>query len=161
VCILDFGVSKDRSNSGSGTSASSLTSTTATLGTINYMPPEQFGASAGVDHRADLYSVGVVAYRAIAGQLPYVGSSQAAVLHAKIHLDARSLAEATGTRWPDALEAFFRRALAREPSARFGDAGEMGTAWIDASRAGTTPDLEQLRRRNIDAQGSDDTVLEG
>jgi len=162
ACILDFGISKDRSHSGStNTSGRSLTSTTATLGTINYMPPEQVGASAGVDHRADLYSVGVVAYRAISGQLPYVGSSQAAVLYAKINADARSLAEATGTRWPDALEAFFRRALAREPSARFGDAKEMAAAWLDACRAGATPDLEQLRKRNVESQESDDTVLEG
>ena len=162
ACILDFGISKDRSHSGStNTSGRSLTSTTATLGTINYMPPEQVGASAGVDHRADLYSVGVVAYRAISGQLPYVGSSQAAVLYAKINADARSLAEATGTRWPDALEAFFRRALAREPSARFGDAREMEAAWLDACRAGATPDLEQLRKRNVESQESDDTVLEG
>jgi serine/threonine-protein kinase len=161
ACILDFGISKDRSHSGSNTSGRSLTSTTATLGTINYMPPEQIGASAGVDHRADLYSVGVVAYRAIAGQLPYVGSSQAAVLYAKINVDARSLAEATSTRWPDALEVFFRRALAREPSARFGDAKEMETAWIDARGAGTTPDLEKLRQRNVDSQTGDDTVLDG
>jgi serine/threonine protein kinase len=164
ACILDFGISKDRSRSGTGTLGRSLTSHTATLGTINYMPPEQIGASAAVDHRADLYSVGVVAYRAMTGQLPYVGSSQAAVMHAKINLDARSLADATGTRWPDALERFFRRALAREPSARFEDAGSMDAAWADAwadacGRA-TTPDIERLRRRNADTEDGDDTVLD-
>jgi len=161
ACILDFGISKDRSRSGSSTSGGSLTSHTATLGTINYMPPEQIGASASVDHRADLYSAGVVAYRALAGQLPYVGSSQAAVLYAKINQDARSLSEATGMPWPEALVSFFRRALAREPSARFGGAEEMATAWLEACRAGTTPDLERLRKRNVDSQDSDDTVLEG
>ncbi len=161
ACILDFGVSKDRSRSGSGTSGGSLTSHTATLGTINYMPPEQIGASAGVDHRADLYSVGVVAYRASAGQLPYMGSSQAAVMHAKLNLDARSLSEATGARWPRELEAFFARALAREPSDRFADAEKMEAGWTAACGAGATPDLEQLRRRNVESQGCDDTALEG
>lgn len=162
ACILDFGVSKDRSRSGSGTTGTSLTSHTATLGTINYMPPEQIGASAAVDHRADLYSAGVVAYRAIAGQLPYVGSSQAAVMHAKLNVDARSLRDATGTRWPDALEAFFRRALAREPSARFADAGAMEAAWADACRIGAAPDLERLRQGNVESQqGDDDTILDG
>jgi eukaryotic-like serine/threonine-protein kinase len=160
ACILDFGISKDRSHSGSNTSARSLTSHTATLGTINYMPPEQIGASASVDHRADLYSVGVVAYRAISGQLPYVGSSQAAVMHAKLNLDARSLGDATGARWPEHLEAFFRRALAREPSARFEDAASMQAAWTHAGRGGSTPDLDQLRRRNADSDRGDDTVLD-
>lgn len=160
ACILDFGVSKDRSRSSSSTAASSLTSTTATLGTINYMPPEQIGASAAVDHRADLYSAGVVAYRAMAGQLPYVGSSQAAVMHAKLNVDARSLSEATGTPWPDALEALFRRALAREPSARFEDAAAMEIAWLDASRAGPTPDLRVLCQRNVATADGDETVLD-
>ncbi|HEX8790116.1 MAG TPA: serine/threonine-protein kinase [Polyangiaceae bacterium] len=162
ACILDFGVSKDRSHAHSGSSSTgrSLTSHTATLGTINYMPPEQIGASAGADHRADLYSAGVVAYRAMSGQLPYVGSSQAIVLHAKLNEDARSLEHATGSRWADSLETFFRRALAREPSARFQDAGAMGAAWADAVRAATPVDLERLRQRNADSEDGDDTVLD-
>ncbi len=92
------------------------------------MPPEQVGGSASVDHRADLYSVGVVAYRALSGRLPYLGTSQAIVLHAKLNEDARSLAEATGARWPQPVEAFFAQSLAREPSGRFANATAMATA---------------------------------
>jgi serine/threonine-protein kinase len=160
ACILDFGVSKDRSFAGASTGSRNLTSATATLGTINYMPPEQVGGSASVDLRADLYSVGVVAYRALAGQLPYVGRSQAAVLHAKVSEDARTLAVSTSLSWPKALEDFFRRALARDPSGRFTDAHSMAHAWLDAARQRDLPELADLRQRNADSEDGDDTVLD-
>ncbi|HEX8794316.1 MAG TPA: serine/threonine-protein kinase [Polyangiaceae bacterium] len=160
ACILDFGISKDRSRSGSSTSAPALTSTTATLGTINYMPPEQIGASAAVDHRADLYSVGVVAFRALAGKLPYAGESQAALLHAKVTGEARSLKEATGAHWPAAVEGFFRHALARAPAERFQSAAEMKAAWNEAAGGGAPPEPESIRGRDADSEDRDDTALD-
>lgn len=160
ACILDFGVSKDRSFTGATTGSRNLTTATETLGTLSYMPPEQIGSSATVDLRADLYAVGVVAYRALAGQLPYVGKSQAAVLQAKVNEDARTLAQATSLKWPRPFEAFFRRALARDPSARFTDAQSMASTWLDASRHRNVPQISELRQRNIDSEGGDDTVLD-
>ncbi len=91
ACILDFGVAKSDSSG-----PHDLTSATATLGTVSYMAPEQVGGAASVDHRADLYATGVVAYRALSGRLPYSGASQAAVMHAKLNMDAPSLAKTTG-----------------------------------------------------------------
>jgi hypothetical protein len=94
------------------------------------------------------------------GQLPYGGKSQAAVLHAKQHRDARSLEEATSLAWPVALETFFRRALARDPAARHPDAGSMSQAWVTVITDQRIPDLAELRRRSADANEGDDTVLD-
>jgi serine/threonine-protein kinase len=160
ACIMDFGISKSPTG-GSGTFQHSLTSATATLGTINYMPPEQVGGSAGVDHRADLYAVAVVAYRGLSGRLPYVGTSQAAVLHAKLNEDPRSLATSTGVKWPQSIEAFFEQSLAREPTGRFGNAAAMATAWRHAMEGEAMPAVEALRKASVWAGDSEHTMLEG
>jgi serine/threonine-protein kinase len=160
ACIMDFGISKSPTGS-SGTFQHSLTSATATLGTINYMPPEQVGGSASVDHRADLYSVGVVAYRALSGRLPYWGSSQALVMHAKLNEDARSLAESTGAKWPRSVEAFFEQSLAREPGGRFANATAMATAWRLAVEGAGTPAVKALRGGSVGTEDTEETALEG
>jgi len=160
ACIMDFGISKSPTGS-SGTFQHSLTSATATLGTINYMPPEQVGGSAGVDHRADLYSVGVVAYRALSGRLPYWGSSQALVMHAKLNEDARPLAVATGAKWPLTVEAFFEQSLAREPCGRFANATAMATAWRLALEGTAMPAVKALRGGSGDSEEGGDTMPEG
>ncbi len=149
ACILDFGMSKSQptgAGEGIATSEHGLTSATTTLGTVSYMAPEQIGTSAQVDLRADLYAVAVVAYRALSGQMPHVGASRAAVLSAKLHEDARSLATATGMRWPRPLEAFFEQSLARDPEARFASAKAMGTAWKHVAESPGVPDAEALRK---------------
>jgi serine/threonine-protein kinase len=160
ACLLDFGLSKSPTGS-SATSQQGVTSATATLGTVDYMPPEQFGASASVDHRADLYSVGVVAYRALSGRLPSGGKSQASVMYAKLHRDAPSLGETTGTKWPHAVEEFFVQALARDPAARFGNATAMATAWRLALEAPGMPATAVLRRVSGPPEEDERDTLEG
>ena len=65
VKLLDFGVAK------MGHEESDITSTGATVGTMVYMAPEQLLSARRVDHRADLWSVAVVVYRCITGELPF------------------------------------------------------------------------------------------
>ncbi|MEK7412462.1 MAG: serine/threonine-protein kinase, partial [Planctomycetota bacterium] len=64
--IADFGLAKLQTGVGSG----SLTGTGAVLGTIHYMAPEQVANSKDVDHRADIYGLGVVIYELLTGCLP-------------------------------------------------------------------------------------------
>jgi eukaryotic-like serine/threonine-protein kinase len=159
--ILDFGLSKSAIGEAGDAREPSLTSTTATLGTVKYMPPEQIGGAASVDHRADLYAAGVVAYRALSGRLPHVGTSRAVVLIAKRDEDARSLASTTGLPWPTWTEAFFQQALARDPDARFGSAEAMRKAWQVAVQAHGMPSTEALRRAKGRPEDDDDTELDG
>jgi pimeloyl-ACP methyl ester carboxylesterase len=75
--LADFGVAKalsDLSSSGSTATTNLVTAIGSTVGTPTYMAPEQVGGNL-VDHRADLYGVGVVAYEMIGGRLPFQTSS--------------------------------------------------------------------------------------
>jgi serine/threonine-protein kinase len=132
--LLDFGIAKARVAI-TVTSDPALTTANETLGTLSFMPPEQVGGAAAVDHRADLYAAGVVAFLGLTGQLPFVGRTASAVLYHKCNADALSLAEVTGTRWPDVVERWFARVLAREAEGRFASATDTLEAWREASRA--------------------------
>ncbi len=130
--LLDFGVSKLRDPS-IETQSPNLTDREETLGTPLFMAPEQT-EEADVDLRADLYSVGVLAFVSLAGALPFAGRSSRAILHAKLHAEPKSLHEVTGAAWPAALEAFLRKCLARVPEGRFASADLALAAWRRAAR---------------------------
>jgi len=77
--VTDFGVAKAMSAS---SGSSSLTSLGVALGTPAYMAPEQAAADPHVDHRADLYAVGAMAYEMLCGRPPFSGMSPQQVLAA-------------------------------------------------------------------------------
>lgn len=81
--VLDFGLAKlvtpvDRE--GAGPAAPALTEAGLVLGTLEYMSPEQ-AAGQDIDHRADLFSFGVMLYEMVSGEAPFRGAHAAAVLH--------------------------------------------------------------------------------
>jgi serine/threonine protein kinase len=160
ACILDFGVSKYRPMGPDGPmSTEGLTTESATLGTLNYMPPEQIGASQRVDARADLYATAVVAFRALTGQFPFAGATEMAMMGAKLKDQALTPRQATGARWPQPLEDFFRTALAHAPADRFVDAGAMRAAWGAAMR-GELPKVDRLRATLIASREGEDTIID-
>ena len=79
--VTDFGVAKAVSAS---SGASSLTSLGVALGTPAYMAPEQAAADPHVDHRADIYAVGALAYEMLAGRPPFTAPTPQALLAAQI-----------------------------------------------------------------------------
>src|SRR3989440_2827257 len=80
--VTDFGVAKAVSNS-SGAGAGTLTSLGMALGTPAYMAPEQAAGDPTVDHRADLYAVGAVAYEMLTGRSLFSGLSPQGLLAAQ------------------------------------------------------------------------------
>jgi serine/threonine protein kinase len=124
--ILDFGISKIASHK---KEEPTLTAFDATLGSFAYMAPEQIRGAARADERADIYAVGAVAFRALAGRLPFEGSSAAILVSLKLERSAPSLEEATGEKWPSGVERFLSRALARQREKRFSTAQEALEAW--------------------------------
>jgi serine/threonine-protein kinase len=75
VLVLDFGLAKILSEDGTDAGADKLTRTGALLGTPWYMAPEQLFGDASVDHRADVWAVGVMVYECISGRRPVEGRS--------------------------------------------------------------------------------------
>jgi tRNA A-37 threonylcarbamoyl transferase component Bud32/tetratricopeptide (TPR) repeat protein len=79
--VTDFGVAKAVSEA---TGAHKLTTEGVALGTPAYMAPEQAAADPHIDHRADIYAVGVIAYELLTGRTPFVGNTQQALLAAHV-----------------------------------------------------------------------------
>jgi serine/threonine protein kinase len=120
VMLTDFGISKALQ------AASGFTGTGMIIGTPHYMAPEQ--AKGGtVDGRADQYSLGVVAYRMITGELPYTGDSVHTILYKHIFEEIpRVSGKRIGT--PEFMTGAVSRALSKEPEQRFPTMEEFATA---------------------------------
>src|SRR6476469_7600347 len=119
--VTDFGVAKALSEA---TGGSSLTSAGVALGTPAYMAPEQATADPHVDHRADIYAVGALAYEMLAGRPPFVAPTPQAVLAAQV-----TQAPEPVTRFrpsvPPALAALVMRCLEKRPADRWQSADEL------------------------------------
>jgi serine/threonine-protein kinase len=126
--LLDFGIARRIT----GQIGDGLTQVGAVLGTPYYMSPQQM-QGAPLDHRADLWSVGAVMFRALSGRLPFESRHFTALLAEMSTKGAVPL----GTYRPDlpaSLIALVDRALAIDPGARFGTAEEMRDALMPFRR---------------------------
>jgi serine/threonine-protein kinase len=126
VKVLDFGIAKT-ANDGN----IRVTNTGATLGTPNYMSPEQMLSAKNVDYHCDLWALAVVAYYAITGKLPFEGETYGAICLA-VNRGRFRLPSRIRKSVPDAIDAWFRCALARQPENRFASARELGEAFVAA-----------------------------
>jgi serine/threonine-protein kinase len=135
--LLDFGISKfgapadleapQTQRTGAGAAARASTGAASVLGTPGYMAPEQVLASARVDERADLWSLGVVLYELLSARAPFSGADATEVRRAVMECQAPSLRLAQpGV--PQALEAAVMRCLRRDPAERFANVAELAEA---------------------------------
>jgi serine/threonine-protein kinase len=123
--VLDFGIAKIKQAPGEGLTSS--TKTGAVLGTPYYMAPEQARGLRSIDYRADLWSLGVIAYKCVTGVLPFEGESVGDLL-VKICTAPAPIPSLTVPGLPPAFDAWFARTMEREPGARFGSAAELAEA---------------------------------
>jgi TolB-like protein len=137
--VTDFGVAKALSAS-SNAEHNGLTSLGIALGTPAYMSPEQASADPGVDHRADIYSFGVLAYELLTGQPPFTGRTPQNLLAAQVN-EAPEAINKRRASLPPALAALVMRCLEKRPSDRPQSASEVVHALddISAPSGGTTP----------------------
>jgi serine/threonine-protein kinase len=122
VKLLDFGIAKILHGEGN---TSGLTETGVILGTPYYMSPEQARAEA-VDHRSDIYALGVMMYRAFAGRLPFVADSTMGVLTRHITEAPQPPSEISQV--DQATERMILRCLAKKPEYRFQSMREVADA---------------------------------
>ncbi len=128
--LLDFGIARAMQESG----AAKLTGTGIALGTCQYMSPEQIMATAELDQRTDLYSLGCLLYECLTGAPPFVHPSDSVVMQRQVMEAPPELA----ARRPDidpALAACVMRSLAKRPADRWGSAAEMRQALQLGSRS--------------------------
>ncbi len=116
--VLDFGIAKALvSASTSETEIARITQAGMSLGTPAYVSPEQAAGEASLDHRADLYALGVVAYEMLTGHPPFAGRTPLAVLEAHAR-QAPAPLSAGRPDVPRALEALVMQLLEKSPDAR-------------------------------------------
>jgi serine/threonine-protein kinase len=113
--VVDFGIAKFTDAS---LSPSSATRTGSVLGTPYYMSPEQARGLRSVDSRADIWSLGVIAYRCIVGGLPFEGEGVGDLL-VKLCTADIPVPSAIFPGVPPGFDSFVQRALERDPERRF------------------------------------------
>ncbi|HVW29517.1 MAG TPA: serine/threonine-protein kinase [Polyangiaceae bacterium] len=133
VKLLDFGISKFSALSGE--SGFSMTRTGAVMGTPYYMSPEQAKGAKGMDHRADLYAVGVILYECVTGRVPFNADTFNELLF-KIVLETPQPIEQVIPDSDPAFNQIIQHAMAREPQDRYQTAREFQEA-IDAWASGS------------------------
>lgn len=114
--IMDFGLAKVADES-------ALTRDAKTMGTVAYMSPEQARGEA-TDHRTDIWSLGVVLYEMLTGELPFRGERETSIMYSIVHEEPKSL-QKLKLDIPIEISRFVELAIKKERNARYATAGEM------------------------------------
>jgi len=129
--IADFGIAK-----AIGSGEKSLTQTGFVIGTPEYMSPEQL-LGEEIDHRSDVYALGLVAYQCLTGETPFDSKTPDRGMMARLTNQPRALADLhPSQKWPQDVQTVLNKALDRERAKRYGSAGELAGA---LERAMTSP----------------------
>ena len=133
--VVDFGIAKILEGT-------AYTMTGAMLGTCRYMSPEQVQSPTEVDHRSDIYSLGVTLYRCLTGRCPFEGSNHFALMMA--HVDqAPEPPSRYRPHLPPGLDELVLRALAKDRAARWQSCAELRGALDEVLADVTRPQPER------------------
>ncbi|HEX8846853.1 MAG TPA: protein kinase [Pyrinomonadaceae bacterium] len=130
IKVLDFGIAKV-------VTSSTAAAASRIAGTVNYMSPEQIVGSR-IDRRSDIYSLGIVLYQMLTGDLPFKGESQGHIIQQHIAEQPPSLAQARPD-LPPALSRVIQRALSKLPEARQQTAHELYMEFAAALKSSEAP----------------------
>jgi serine/threonine protein kinase len=162
VRVLDLGLARiiDASNPFSKTATGRLTQSGTYMGTVDYMAPEQAEDPHGVDHRADIYSLGCTLYFLLTGRVPFLGRTILKRLLAHQEHAAPSL-RAIRPEVPPALEAAYQKMMAKRPEERPASMTEV-IALLQASKLATDTgkgNLAPARERGPSPEACNETPL--
>lgn len=138
VKVTDFGIAK---------ATTSQTTTSTAMGSVHYASPEQ--ARGGyVDHRSDIYSLGVVLYEMVTGRVPFDGDT--AVTVAVKHLQEQMVAPTTyNSEIPYSLEQIIRKCMEKSPDRRYQDIGDL---LADLKQSLMDPEGDFVQMVDLDSQ---------
>jgi serine/threonine-protein kinase len=122
IKVLDFGISKQPTVEGPD-----FTGTNMMLGTLSYMSPEQMEQSKRVDARSDVWSIGVVLYELVTGEVPFPGQGVFEIFRQVSKGDPTPPSQRQPG-LPTAVDAVVARCLQRDPAQRFGSVNELARA---------------------------------
>ncbi len=148
VKVLDFGIAKDQ---GASLTATLETQEGAILGTPYYLSPEQAQGSLDVDHRADLWALGVIAFECLTGRRPFESNHVGDLI---VRIVSRPIPTPSSVAFvPAGFDHWFERAVARDRDARFQSSTQLSDAL-----AGLESALDEtLSDSSSDATDSSDT----
>ena len=141
--VADFGIALAVSNAGGGR----ITQTGLSLGTPQYMSPEQATGDRVIDARTDIYSLGAVTYEMLTGEAPHIGSTSQAIIARVLTETPRSI-RSTRPNVPEHVERAVARALEKLPADRFATAHEFADAL--AGKILVLPSAATLPRTNAE-----------
>ena len=121
IKLLDFGISK---MTHSGNPQDRLTKTGTMMGTPYYMAPEQAKGAKHIDHRVDIYAMGVIMYEALTGTVPFQAENTFALAYEILNAELTPLRDHRPDLSPE-LEALVLKAMDRDMNGRFETAEEM------------------------------------
>jgi serine/threonine protein kinase len=145
VQIMDFGLAKLYTSS----NASRLTKAGTTMGTMGYMSPEQV-QGLDVDHRTDIFSLGVVLYELLAGESPFKGMHETAIMYEIVNVDAPPIATVKEGIDPQ-LDGIILECLEKEKDERFQSAKELAKNLRKIQRALTSGRSSRIYSANTQA----------
>jgi serine/threonine-protein kinase len=125
VKVLDFGISK---SSDAGDAEGSLTGPAEVLGSPMYMSPEQVRGAKSVDHRTDIWSLGVICFRLLSGKAPFGGGEGVGAALASVVSDDPPMLRELAPDVPGELEAVVMRCLRKSADDRFATVADLAAA---------------------------------
>ena len=140
-CLLtDFGLAR------MAEASTKITTSGTVMGTPAYMSPEQ-GAGSDIDHRSDIYSLGIMFYEMVTGRVPYTAETPVAIVFKHIQ-DPLPSARKLNPNLPEAVELVLLKALAKNPDDRYQTADDFGQA-IQRAISDTYDDKTQIAEQKI------------
>ncbi len=148
--VADFGIALAVSNAG----GTRVTQTGLSLGTPQYMSPEQATGDRVIDARSDVYALGAILYECLTGEPPHTGTTAQAIIARLMTEEPRAIST-TRKNVPAHVDAAIARALEKLPADRWASTKELADALQDPARitppiaSGSSPKRDWLRTRRV------------